>query len=213
MNSIWRVFMISVLPLASHAALTGVMVFSCDSQGNPAGDFVWDTRGSDSDFYKLWLAPGGEGDGLDALFINGPSWAEAPVNIPLAHGDNQFTVFFEDNGDWPAFGLNLFFDGDVMPAICVKVPLRTGDHVPRFTPNHARITYSLTSYPAPDVPATGRTRVRLGQTIQLKNWSVVAPLVFARDRVDTHRVAPSGRNDYVATFTLAVTERQGHAKR
>src|SRR3954463_15009615 len=43
---------------ASAAQLTGVMVFSCDAAGNPAGDFVWDTRGFDSDFYKVFLTPG-----------------------------------------------------------------------------------------------------------------------------------------------------------
>src|SRR3954447_26057148 len=91
----------STLGFVAHseaANLTGVMVFSADSTGQPAGDFVWDTRGSVSDMYKIFLTagePNGTPDGLTGSFINGPTWALAPLNSPLAEGTNRFTVFFQ----------------------------------------------------------------------------------------------------------------------
>jgi len=108
---------------APAAHLTGAMVFSCDSAGNPAGNFVWDTRGLDSDFYKVWFSPGlpaGNPDGLTAAFINGPDWAHAPINLTLDEGQNQFTLSFEYNGPWSFFAVNLFFDSNTEPAISVK---------------------------------------------------------------------------------------------
>ena|SRR5947208_1300787 len=56
--------------------LTGIMVFSCDGSGNPAGNFAWDTRNAESDFYKIFLTrgvPSGTPDGLSGAFINGPN--------------------------------------------------------------------------------------------------------------------------------------------
>src|SRR6185369_888499 len=97
---------------ALAADLTGVFIFSCDSAGNPAGNLVWDTRGLDSDFYKVWLTPGepeGNPDGLTASFINGPDWGHAPINLALPEGQHQFTMFFEDNGAWPFFAVIFFF--------------------------------------------------------------------------------------------------------
>src|SRR5205823_7645186 len=193
---------------ASAAQLTGVMVFSCDAAGNPAGDFIWDTRGLDSDFYKVWLTPGtpaGSPDGLTAGFINGPDWARAPINISLNEGPNPLTLFFEYNGPWPFFAVNLFFDGNTLPAISVKAPLRTNDSIPPFTANPAPRTYSMTSYPTPNAPAAGTTSALLDKTVELKAYEVAAPAVFARDRVDTHQVGASGRNDYIGAFVLDVS--------
>src|SRR5437867_2565957 len=106
--------LVSYLTLAAETyagQLTGIIVFSCDPAGNPAGDFVWDTRGLDSDFYKVWVTsgmPADRTDGLTAPFINGPGWFRAPVNLSLPDGTNQFTLFFEYNGSWPQFAMNLF---------------------------------------------------------------------------------------------------------
>ena len=133
-------YCVCVADRASAAQLTAVMVFSCDAAGNPAGDFIWDTRGLDSDFYKVFLTPGtpgGSPDGLTAGFINGPDWAHAPINISINEGPNPLTLFFEYNGPWSAFAVNLFFDGNTLPAISVKAPLRTNDSIPPFTANSA----------------------------------------------------------------------------
>jgi hypothetical protein len=192
------------------ARLTGVMVFSCDSAGNPAGDFIWDTRGSDSDFYKVWLSPGlpgGVPDGLGAAFINGPDWAQAPIDLTLNDGEYQFTVFTEYNGPWHHFAINLFFDNRLVPGISVKAPLRTNDTVRRFKINTAPLTYSMTSYPAPDARAARSSKYRSDKRISLTDFQFVTPATFARDRVSSHSANASGRDDYIGTFTLEVSSR------
>jgi hypothetical protein len=193
------------------ASLTSVMIFSCDSSGNPAGDFIWDTRGLSSDFYKVWLTrgtPQGEPDGLTGGFINGPSWGEAPINLVLEEGTNQFTVFFQHNGDWPAFALHLFLESNTVATISAKAPLRTGEAIPEFTPNSAPRTYSLTSYPMPNAPAAGTTSVQVDRSVELTEYYVANPDLFGLDRVSTHSAVTNGRRDYVGTFTLVVGPRR-----
>jgi hypothetical protein len=187
----------------AHAArLTAVMVFSCDEDGNPAGNFVWDTRGSDSDFYKVWLTRGAPPDSLAASIINGPAWSQAPIDIELAEGTHQLTMFFQHNGPWRAFAANLFFDGSRVPAISVKAPLRTDRDVPPFSANHARNTYSLTSYPAPNTPAAGSLSTVLDRRVELTDYYVADAPLFSLDRVSSHAVRTNGVLDYVGTITL-----------
>ena len=199
-------------PVSSGADLTALMLFSCDVEGNPAGDFVWDTRGSVSDFYKLWLtsgAPGGDPDGLTGPFINGPAWAAAPINLNLVPGTNEFTLFFQHNGPWTGFALNLFFSGESRAALSVKAPWRTSDVIPPFTANHAPRTYSLTSYPAPDAPAAGTTSAVIdGRRVEVTAYYVAATNVFNVGRVSSHAARNDGGLDYVGTFTLVVGPRR-----
>jgi Ig-like domain-containing protein/PKD domain-containing protein len=191
--------------------LTGAFTFSCDHDGSPAGDFAWDTRGLESDYYKVWLTrgtPGGSPDGLTSDFVNGPDWAHAPLNIPLQEGTYEFTIFFQDNGPWPTFGLNLFFQDSSVAQICVQGDARTGEVIPPFTPNHAPVTYSMTSFPSPDAPASGRRRARVGDmVVEVTDYYVSATNLFSADRVDTHSTGPNGRLDYIGTFTLRVRPR------
>jgi hypothetical protein len=198
--------------LSSATELTALMLFSCDADGNPAGNFVWDTRGSDSDFYKVWLTqgvPGGAPDGLTGPFINGPTWAMAPIRLPLSAGTNQFTVFFQHNGPWPAFALNLFFEGDSLPALSVKAPWRTSDVLPPFTANRAPRTYSLTSYPSPNAPAAGTaSAVIADRRVEVTAYYVAATNVFNVGRVSSHAARSDGGLDYVGTFTLVVGPRR-----
>jgi len=197
-----------LLAWSVHGAnLTAVFVHSCDADGNPAGDFVWDTRGSDSDFYKIFLTrgtPRGDPDGLAGRFINGPTWAEAPINIPLEPGTNEFTVFFQFNGPWRAFAISLFFDDNRVAQICAKAPLRIGDELPRFSPNSAPWIYSMTSYPGPNAPASGSTSVTLDRVVELTKYYVAATNLFEKNRVWTHGVGEDDRFDFVGTFTLEV---------
>ena len=163
------------------ANLTGVMIFSVESTGQPAGDFVWDTRGSVSDMYKIFVTAGepqGTPDGLTGSFINGPTWALAPLNSPLTEGTNRFTVFFQHNGDWPAFGINIFLQGTNIAQICAKAPWRTSDIVPVFSPNAASPTYSMTSFPSPNAPASGSVVARFGNLmVKLTDYYVAAATV------------------------------------
>ena len=198
--------------LAPATELTALMLFSCDANGNPAGNFVWDTRGSGSDFYKLWLTPGvpgGSPDGLTAPFINGPTWALAPIRLPLAAGTNEFTMTFQHNGPWSAFALNLFFEGDLVPALSVKAPWRTGETIPAFTPNRAPQTFSMTSYPAPDAPAAGTASAIIAdRRVEVTAYYVAATNVFNVGRVSSHAARSDGGLDYIGTFTLVVGPRR-----
>jgi hypothetical protein len=214
---VWNCFVLLLLAGRGWAAsLTGVMVFSCDSGGNPAGNFVWDTRGLSSDFYKVWLTrgvPQSVPDGLTGGFINGPAWAAAPINLVLEEGTNQFTVFVQHNGHWPAFALHLFLESNTVATLSVKAPLRTNDAIPAFTPNSARLTYSFTSYPSPNAPAAGTTSVLVDRPVELTEFFFADTNVFGLDRVSTHSTLTNGRQDYVGTFTLVAGPRRPPSER
>ena len=187
---------------AANANLTGIFVFTSDEQGNPAGNFVWDTRGLDSDFYKIFLS-----DGLAGPFLTGPTWAEAPVDIKLRPGEHHFTIWFQANGPWNHFAMNLFFDDNTLPAISVKAPLTTGETVPAFSANSAPVTYTMTSYPTPDGPASGTTSAELGRRVELTNFAILDPSLLDLDRVGTHETGSNGAIDFIGTFTLVVSPR------
>src|SRR6185503_9685610 len=110
--------------------------------------------------------------------------------------------FFQQNGPWRAFAINLFFDSNRVAAICAKALLRTDDTIPPFSPNDTRSTYSMTSFPAPDAPASGTTTVTLDRVIELTQYYVADTNRFELDRVWTHGVGPNRRFDFVGTFTL-----------
>ena len=190
------------------ANLTALFVFSTDAEGNPAGDFAWDTRGLDSDFYKVFIAPGEPGSHhSQASFINGPMWAQAPIDLSLKTGKNKFTLFFQANGPWDRFGVNLFFDGNRLPAISVYAPLTVDRHNPGFLPNSAPVTYTMTSYPFPDGPAAGTASADFPPAITLTDFYVLDPTLLNLDRVDTHSAFSNGAIDFVASFTLQVGNR------
>jgi RNA polymerase sigma factor (sigma-70 family) len=200
------------LPM-SAAVLSGAMLFSVDSQGNPAGNFVWDTRGADSDFYKVWWSrgtPGGAPDGLVTAFVNGPSWAAATLHIPLREGTNQFTLFFQHNGRWPTMGLNLFFNTNRVPSISVKAPARDEGSIPRFSVNDARRSYSLTSYPRPNVRAAAADATTiLDHPVEVVEfYHVDRTNFFQMDRVSSHTAIGDGQLDCVGALTLVVGPRR-----
>ena len=187
---------------SAHAApvrLSTIFVFSSDTAGSPAGDFVWDTRGLDSDFYKVFLS-----DGLAGPFLSGPTWAEAPIDIKLKQGENHFTLWFQANGPWDHFAMNLFFDDHTLPAICVKAPLTATEVIPPFSANSAPLTFTMTSYPQADGPASGSLSAELGKRVELTQFAVVDPALLNLDRVGTHNVGANGVIDFAGTFTLVV---------
>jgi hypothetical protein len=124
------------------------------------------------------------------------------VNLALNEGTNEFTLIFQHNGDWPAFGVNLFFDNRTVASISAKAPLRTGASVPAFSANSAPVTYSMTSYPAPNAPASGTLSATFDRQVTLTQYYTADRPMFSLDRVSTHSVGPNGRVDYVATITL-----------
>jgi hypothetical protein len=127
----------------------------------------------------------------------------------LEPGTNRFTLHFQHNGPGPSFGLNLFFDGSGLPGLSVKGPWRTGEAIPSFTANNARVSYSLTSYPTPNAPAAGTSSaVFSGRRVEVIDYYVAATNVFASDRVSTHQAVANGRLDYIATFGLVIGPRR-----
>ena len=188
---------------AASVRLTTIFAFSSDSEGNPAGNFVWDTRGLDSDFYKVFLS-----NGLAGPFLSGPTWAEAPIDIKLRQGENHFTLWFQANGPWDHFAMNLFFDDHALPAICVKAPLTTTEVIPPFSANSAPLTFTMTSYPQADGPASGSLSAELGKSVELTHFAIVDPALLNLDRVGTHNTGANGVIDFAGTFTLVVGRRR-----
>ena len=100
--------------------------------------------------------------------------------------------------------INLFFDGSPVPQISAMAPMRTSEAIPPISPNNAQITYSLTSYPLPDVAAAGTTTANLARPVELTEFSMADPGLFNLDLVDSHEIGSNGEIDFVASLTLAV---------
>jgi hypothetical protein len=190
--------------------LSGAMVFWCDANGNTASNNPWDTRGPDSGFPKLFVTKGtplGTPDGLTGPFLNGPGSTNAPLSLKLDPGENKFTIFFQTNGLWTNFfGMNLFFDDGMVGEISVKAALRSDSSTPSFSANSATPTYTFTSYPYPDAPASGTLITGYGRRIELTQYTINAPTIYSRDRVSSSNAIPNSSLDYVGTFTLKVTD-------
>jgi hypothetical protein len=131
--------------------------------------------------------------------------------MALEEGTNRFTMFYQHDGNWPTMGLNLFFNDNTVAAISVTAPGRTNDFLPSpsFSPNQARRTFSLTSYPSANARAAGTSAtVIAGHPVLLTEYSHVSTTnLFGLDRVSPHAALGNGRLDCVATFTLVVRPR------
>lgn len=117
-------------------------------------------------------------------------------------------VWFQQNGTADHFAMNLMFDGARLPAISVKTPLTTSEVVPPFSANSASSTYTMTSYPAPDGPASGSLSANLGKRVELTDFVILNPGILDADRVNTHGTGSNGAVDYVASFTLVAGKNQ-----
>lgn len=191
---------------AQGAILSGAVSFSTDSNGNASGGQVWNTRPGDG-FYNLWFTEGTPGalapnNGLVNSFINGPSDANAGINVDLSTpGTYDFTIFGEPGANLGFEGLNLFFDGGVAPSISVKAAVRTGLAQPAFSANGGS---TLTLAGGGVAGANALSFVDGLQTITLTNFYWAAPSFHAIDRVTPFSATPGGSFDFVGTFTLVV---------
>jgi len=104
--------------------------------------------------------------------------------------------------------MNLFFDNATLPAISVKAPLTTSEVVPPFSANSAPLTYTMTSYPTADGPASGTLSAALGKKIELTDFVILHPGLLEADRVGTHSTGSNGAEDFVGTFTLVVGKKR-----
>ncbi len=185
--------------------LTGLLSFSTDSGGSETGGQVWDTVPGAGGFYDLFVAPGtpnGNPDGLTSPFINGPSDAQASINIPLQPGENMFTIFGEPGLSTGYEGLNLFFGGSNLPSISAFAPTRADSTVPPFSPDSGR-TIALND--GTRVPGAGTVTFNDGGTpITLTDFFWADPYVYGVDRVEAYDANPDGYPDFVGSFTLMV---------
>src|SRR2546421_7401331 len=117
-------------PVASANALnlTGLFVFGADGSGHANPYLVWDTRAAAENYWDLFITsgdPGGAPDGLTAPFLNGPTDAQAGINLTLSPGTNRFTIFAEQAGADPFYGINLFFNDQPLSGISALAMPRT----------------------------------------------------------------------------------------
>lgn len=209
------------IPLIAHAQpqppmLTGALAFTCDASGSEVDNERWDTVTARR-LFNLWFCSGvpvGTPDGLLSPFINGPSNAQAAINLPLTIGTHDYTVFAALND--PAFayyGLNLFFNGNRLPSISAKTAIQlTNSSVPLFAANDSTNTYALDDIKA---PAAGTLSYSDGPwTVTMTRFTWAHPTVFESDRITRGLTGapggftlPDGVPDFVTSFTLVVTER------
>lgn len=81
------VMLVVSLPAFAQTRLTGAIQFSTESTGTASGGQIWNTLGGDQ-WYDLWLALNPE----TTLPVNGPSDAQAGIDIPLEAG-NSYTFY------------------------------------------------------------------------------------------------------------------------
>ena len=110
-----------ILPTtAGGAVLTGIVIYSTDDFGNPAG-YDWDREQVwGGELWRTQTHPHWYGLGIAAGFPPN-SLRSAPLNardysilIPLAEGENDFTLLgtYGTGTEWDQrYALNLFFDG------------------------------------------------------------------------------------------------------
>src|SRR5687768_5568077 len=126
------VLLVLTLPTPVHAqtTFTGAVVQGTDAAGSLRQFYDWTTTPfPPNGAWKSWYIRGND---LNGPFINGPTGAGAGINIPLAPGSYNYTVFANHNfafsGTIPeayGYGINLFFNGAGTPAISVFAPVAT----------------------------------------------------------------------------------------
>ncbi len=155
----WRCLAVSALlmvPLSAYpqTTLTGAIQFATDSTGAFSLNQSWNTLGGDL-CWDLWLAQNPDASSP----VNGPSDAQAAINIPLAAGNSyRFYIFGAPDLSISFNGLNLFFDGDnSTPGISVFGATNSS----LFSPNTSSGTRTL---------AGGWWRVRVPRTTPPAAW-------------------------------------------
>ena len=206
---------------AAAADLTAVTLFGCDDQGTVDPAF----RNNSGPIDAAWDIFLYEGDVLDPARddLTKVRWLNSPkdhtIQIPLTPGTHTFTFHCEFGRQWPAAGMNLFFDGvHDKPAISAKAPMdATGPPYPDFVQNDAAKTMG---WPITDVPAAGSlscngpdsgiwdfSQTGKGVKVTLKSFRCsVAAVDRNLDLVGPHRIGASGKPDSVGQFVLEVEQ-------
>ena len=196
----WRCLAVSALlmvPLSAYpqTTLTGAIQFATDSTGAFSLNQSWNTLGGDL-CWDLWLAQNPDASSP----VNGPSDAQAAINIPLAAGNSyRFYIFGAPDLSISFNGLNLFFDGDnSTPGISVFGATNSS----LFSPNTSSGTRTLAGgvvagSGTANYAASGVVAVLTGYT-----WN--APATPPGDVAQAFTFAPGGGVSFFGSFTLQV---------
>lgn len=200
--------LLAVQHTSAQVTLTGISSFSTDSSGNASGGTVWNTLGGDSTVDLFLIAGTNYSAGS---FINGPSDAQAAINIPLTTGIYTYVMIPGQSLTSANFGMNLFFDGNnATPRISVFGPTQTNASppYPSFGPDGSASTFTLASS---TVMGANSLSYQDGNTlITLTDFRWTPASVYNIDRVTSSPgnpgfVGADGHSDSVGLFTLDVT--------
>jgi len=197
----------------AETALTGITLFACDANGtvNPALRF---NSGPVDAAWDLFVARAGDGPAPSPVWLNKE---DNRISIPLAPGTHSFVLYFDSPGLDRFMGLNLFFDGvEATAAISGYVDTQAPDSS-SLKANTAGKTHGL---PITDIPGAGALSFASGTkglwtagisgeprlTVALTEFAVTPGAEGGPDLVGQTAASPSGAPDFVARFTLAVTE-------
>ena len=198
--------------------LTAVTLFGCDDRGTVDTAFrtnsgpldaAWDVF-----FYEGPVHDPASDDPEPTRWLNDRE--NHTIKIPLGPGTHTFTLHSESGQRWPMAGMNLFFDGAREAAISVMAPIDTkGAPYPAFTRNSASRTMG---WPVTNIPAADSLRhdtqtggfwqfvnPAKGIRVTLSSFRFSAASVDGNlDLVGPHKIASSGKPDFVGQFTLEV---------
>ena len=198
--------------------LSAVTLFGCDDRGVVDSAFRTNSGPLDA-AWDVFLYEGPVHDSA-SVDQNEIQWLNDRENhtirVRLTPGTHTFTMHSESAKAWPRVGMNLFFDGAPEAAISVMASMDTqGEPYPVFTPNDAPRTMG---WPITDIPGAGSFRHTTqtgglwefvdpakGMRVTLSSFRFSAASVDGNlDLVGPHKVAPSGKPDFVGQFTLEV---------
>lgn len=191
------IFLLVPFSMFPQVTLTGAVELSTDSTGS-ATNQRWNTLGGGGDgIWDLWVAS----DPNAALPVNGPSDAQAGIDIPLEVGRAYtYYIFSEPNGGYSFDGLNLFFDGNnSTPGISVFGAINSSN----FRPNSGS-TWTLAGA---SVAGSGTSFYTSGGVIVVLNgynWNT--PADPPGDVCQSLEFAPAPGNvlSYFGSFNLQV---------
>jgi len=181
----------------SQVTLTGAVLLSTDSTGSATSQ-RWNTLGEGgTGIWDLWLAL----DPNATLPVNGPSDAQAGIDIPLEVG-NAYTyyIFSQPNGGYSFDGLNLFFNGNnSTPGISVFGAIDSS----KFLPNNGS-TWTLAGASVPGSGTSYYTSGGVVMVLDAYNWNT--PSTVPGDVCQSYEFAPAPGDvlSYFGSFTLQV---------
>jgi hypothetical protein len=196
----WRSLVLSACVLVpftaySQVTLTGAYQLSTDSTGSATSQ-SW-TTDAGTGIWNLWLAL----DPNATLPVNGPSDAQAGIDIPLEVGHfYTYYIFSQPNGGYSFDGLNLFFDGNnSTPGISVFGAINSSN----FRPNSGS-TWTLAGAPVAGSGTSFYTSNGVVVVLNAYNWNT--PATPPGDVCQSYEFAPAPADvlSYFGSFTLRV---------